>query len=158
MSASLWADMDAYLEAAVLADMGTAGLYATLPIAQIVIGPLGDIDQLTLPAVIIQSFDVEHEGGPHGDGAIHLDCRYPYTLAVLCANADFETSRANCQELGRRLRELLRTRYAFGGLAATDGETVQSTEIGTTSLDSFGEIAGEYVHGALLNLTVNTHI
>ena len=98
------------------------------------------------------------EGGPHSDGVIHLDNRYPYTLAALCDHADFETSRANCQELGRRLRELLRSRYAFGGLASTDGETVQSTEIGQMALESFGEIGGEYVHGALLNLTANTQI
>jgi len=150
--------MDAYLKAAVLADMGATGLYGTLAVQQVIVGPLGDIDQLTLPAVIIQSFSAEHEGGPHSDGVIHLDTRYPYTLAVLCSNAGFETSRSYGQELGRRLRELLRSRYAFGGLTATDGETVQSTEIGPMELECFGEIGGQYVHGALLTLTVNTHI
>jgi len=164
MSACLWADIDAYLIAAVTADMGT-GTYGTLEIATVKTGEAAAVnpDHYTLPLVIIDGYEMDPgDNYPHADGLIHLDnIRYPYLLIAYATASTAAQAKADGQELLRRLRELLRSRYALGGLTATDGETVSQTEIGRGGVavrGKGGTNTGQYMAIAGLELEVIAHL
>lgn len=166
MSACLWADIDAYLLAAVTTDMGAAStLYSTLKIATVKTGEAAAVnpDHYTLPLVVIDGYEMDPgDNYPHADGAIHLDAiRYPYLLAAYTTATTATQAKADGQELLRRFRELLRSRYALGGLTATDGETVTETEIGNGGVavrGIGGTNTGKYLAIAGLELEVLTSI
>jgi hypothetical protein len=129
VSATLWNDIDAYLAAAVIADMGTdSPLYDGLWVEQVVTGAAWEPQHWRQPAVAINGEQARLEGGPHGDGVVHLEITYPYALVGVCKAATIAQARKDAKELGRRLRELIRSRYALGGLVASDGERVQRTD------------------------------
>lgn len=173
MSASLWNDIDDKLAALVLSDMGTGSAYATLKIATIQVvdkwdtdlhsSPLGDI---TLPAVFIVGRNWEPANlygtasqGPHGDGTIHVDIKYPYDLvAATDPQTTYGAALDGAKELSRRFRELFRTHYALGGISATDTEHVVDVIIGRSVVEVRGHEGGMYIGGALLPINIYTEV
>ena len=165
MSACLWVDIDAYLIAAVTTDMGDGGLYGTLEIATVKTGDTTAVnpDHYTLPLVVVDGYRMETgDNYPHADGDIHADgIRYPYVLAAYVTADSDSQAKANGQELLRRLREMMRDRYALGGLSSTDGERVDETWIGRGAVAVRGKAGtntGRYMAIAGLELEVITHI
>jgi hypothetical protein len=131
VSACLHNDIDDYLAAAALADMGAAGNYTDLLVQHIEVGYLNPepSESWEFPAVIINGISSESESGPHGDGLVHLETTYPYVLAAITHGTDYAVVKQDANELRRRLVAIVTSRYALGGLAATDGETVQRSEV-----------------------------
>lgn len=164
MSACLWADIDAYLIAAVTADMGAASAYATLKIAGVEVGEIVNPEQKTLPFVLIRGYEAsEGDDYAHGDGVIHLDnMRYPYEIFAFAVSATAAQAKIDAQELRRRLREMMRSRHALDGIApASDGETVIQTNMtggGVQVRGMAGSNRGAYLAAALLELEVITQI
>lgn len=169
MSASLWADIDAYLAAAVLADMGATGLYATpaalhIPEGSILVGDRWDPGHMTMPFVLIRGTEANLAGEFEGvdDTAVRIyGMVYPYELIATTTESTVELAKAAAQELFRRLREVLRTRYAFGGLHSTDGEIVVQVLMragGAGVLGRSGTNQGKYLAGAVVEFDVLTQI
>lgn len=129
MSVCLWADIDDYLKTAITADMGP-GTYGSLEIATVLVGETLTPEHHTKPIALIRGMEAEiadGESGPHSGGEIHFDrIIYPYELIFIAEAGTDAAAKAAGQELWRRGREMLRSRYALGGLASTDGEHVIS--------------------------------
>lgn len=131
MSANLCNDIDAYLAAAIAADMG-AGTYGSDEITTVLMGETFNPDQHTLPAALIRGQDVEHlEQYPQQDQSIHLDrILYQYEIVTVGEAATEAAAWGMASELRRRAREMFRARFALGGLTSSDGETVILVRIG----------------------------
>lgn len=166
MSACLWADIDTYLVAAVIADMGVDSSYSTLkiPTASVLVGETFDPDHVTLPFVLIRGMDSDLTGEFEGvdDSALRMfGLVYAYEFVAISSAATVAQAKADAQELYRRLRELLRTRYAFGGLQASDGEIVVQVRPTGGRVGVYGRSgtnAGTYLAGAELRFDVLTEI
>lgn len=165
MSDCLWNDIDAYLAAALLEDMGPDSDYATLQIeeANIVVGESFDPDHIGLPFVMVRGLETTFEvEGPHGDGDVHYDAMtYPYQF-IFAAMADtVSETKADIQELARRGRELLRGRVGLGGLTADDGETVVRVDVKGMRVELRGiggTNQGKYVGFGVVEFDVITEI
>jgi hypothetical protein len=166
MSVCLWADIDTYLKAAVVTDMGVAGLYATLevPTASVLVGEAFDPDHVTLPFVLIRGTDADLTGEFEGvdDSELRLfGLIYAYEFVALSESSSEAQAKADGQELFRRLLTLLRTRYALGGLQASDGEIVVQIQLTGGRVGVYGRSgtnAGKYLAGAELRFNVLTEI
>lgn len=161
MSDCLWVDIDDYIESAISTDMGAA-TYGTLEIATILVGETVDPRNHTLPLALIRSYGAEYgEPHPQADENLHFDgITYPYELIVVGSSATAAQAKADAQEWLRRLREMIRSRIAFGGLQADDGEIVRFVEIARGAVQVRGRTggAGEYQAEALLEIEVITQI
>ena len=140
MSAVLWADIDNYLLTNILADMGSGGSYATLQVNEVLLSDSFKPTEYNPPTVVIFSNTVRPTTqGPHADGEIHIYSEYRYFLACVDdAQTTYAVAKANAQALVQRMREVVRTRWALGGLASTLVETVYETAI----LDMRVEVLG----------------
>jgi len=173
MSASLWNDIDDKLAALVLSDMGTGSAYATFKIATIQVvdqwetdlrsSPLGDI---TLPAVFIVGRMWEPANrygdapqGPHGDGTVHVDVKYPYDLiAATDPQTTYAAALDGAKELSRRFRELIRDNYALGGISSTDTEHIIDVIMARGVIEVRGHEGGKYIGGTLLPIDIYTEV
>jgi hypothetical protein len=137
---SLWADIDTYLAAELLAELGSAGSYTTQVVKQVVVDDLIDFEKAiklgNYPSVIVRSSTASQAPGPHGGGSARVENTYEYSIVgVLKATGQAQCKR-DVQELRRRLREFLKTRLALGGLMSTDdGERVQKVTWGRSLLE-----------------------
>lgn len=158
MSGCLWADIDAYLVAAVTADMGSGSAVTTHKIMDVVVGDELDFDaaDLHLPAVLITSVDADTDAGPHGDGTVHADNTYRYVIGAVASLTTASNAKIAAQELGRRLRAMLASRHRLGGLTSTDGETVSRTTINRTELQVRGPVKNRYLGLTAVDFTVET--
>lgn len=137
---SLWADIDTYLAAELLAELGSAGSYTTQVVKQVVIDDLIDFEKAiklgNYPSVIVRSSTASQAPGPHGGGGARVENTYDYSLVAICQSTGQAQCKRDVQELRRRLREFLRTRLALGGLmSADDGERVQKVTWGRSLLE-----------------------
>jgi hypothetical protein len=131
MSECLSNDIDDYLAAAVLADMGAGSSYATLKVLQV------EIDDFIKPALswtpplvfVSNAADEVPEAGPHGDGIVHARMLYKCALSAIVRESTKADARRNAKILQGRLKTLALARFALGGLAATTGERVIMTTI-----------------------------
>lgn len=136
---SLWADIDAYLQTQLLAELGSAGSYTTQVVKQVIVDDIMDFTGATkadnYPLVIVRSSTANQAPGAHGGGVVNVENSYDYQLVgVLKATGQAQCKR-DVQEMRRRLREFLRTRLALGALTATDGERVQRITWGRSLLE-----------------------
>ncbi len=137
---SLWADIDAYLQTQLLAELGSAGSYTTQVVKQVIVDDIMDFTGATkldnYPIVLVRSSTASQAPGPHGGGSARVENIYDYQLVgVLKATGQAQCKR-DVQELRRRLREFLKTRLALGGLmSADDGERVQKVTWGRSLLE-----------------------
>ena len=155
MSTCLWADIDAYLVAAITTDLGlSSALYTTLRVAEIIIGPQIDEQHATLPAILIVGQRCLHSV----DQIQALTMEYPYLLAAVYSHAVYTTLKANLQELARRLRMSVWNRGVFGALTASDGEWVWDVILGNVELTTWGPVEGLYYGAAEVPLTVRSTV
>jgi len=149
MSAVLWTDIDNYLLTYILADMGVSSSYSTLKINEVFLSDSFTPTDYNPPSVVIFSNSVRPiNQGPHGDGEVHIYSEYRYFLA--CVDAErttYATAKANAQALTQRLREVIRTRYALGGLASTLVETVYETQVQDMRVEVLGGRVGGLFKG-----------
>jgi hypothetical protein len=158
-TACLWNDIDSYLISALTTDMGAASAYSTLKLASTpLLADQFEPAKVTFPGVIIVTGEAEHSPGPHGDAVVHLDIRYPYWIVPICSSSTFALAKADAKTLAGRVRDVLRSRYALGGLAATGGEVVTQTEIGATHIEVRGPNAGAYLGVAIVEFDVFAEI
>ena len=155
MSACLWNDIDVYLAAAVVTEMGST---LTLPIQQVLTAERLNLVELTLPAVLVAGWVAESDAGSHGDGVVHVDERYLYTLAAICDSATVAGARSDALELRRRLRGLITSRVALGCLTSSDGERVTHTRINRSNVEVSGPTRCRYIGTATVELDVFTEI
>ena len=161
MTDVLWADMDNYLIANIDADMGLGSSYTTLQVNEVVLSDTFKPAEYNPPSVIIFSNDVRPiEQGPHGDGTIHIWSEYPYFIATVDApQTDYATAKANAQELVQRLREVVRSRYALGGLTSTVGEFVYETQVSDMRVEVLGgEVGGKFQGVGVLAFLVRSEV
>lgn len=162
MTACLWADIDTYLRAALVADLGAASaLYSTLRLGktngvdEVTVGPEIDEQHATLPAALIVSQRAQYTEGELGNV---LNVEYPYIIAVVASHATYTTLKANLQELARRVRILLDTRGVFGPLASTDGEQVNDVVLGNIEITTWGPVEGSYYGAAEVPFVVRSTV
>jgi hypothetical protein len=131
-TASLWNDIDAYLNTTMTTDLGASSvLYSTLKIAQVVFladdGSKFDEQHATMPCALVlnntQNLAFDEQGNV-------LGMQYPYTL-VLVTNKDRGTDgtaylslMSDVKELARRLVVFVKSHPLFGSLKSTSGEGV----------------------------------
>jgi len=157
MSDVLWNDIDAYLQTHLLADLGPASaLYTTLLVTEVKVGERLDLDHVTAPALFVYGRDADYSGGPHGDGDVHTDTVYPYTIGVLASGASITVAVANVKTILRRVRTCIEDHHGLAGLTASDGETVSRTHL----IDAYallrGPAKGTYLGLGALSLEVYT--
>lgn len=158
MTACLWSDIDTYLRAALVADMGaSSSLYTTLRLGktngvdEVTVGPEIDEQHATLPAALIVGQRAQYSLGELGNV---LNVTYPYIIAIVASHATYTTLKANLQELARRVRIMLDTRGVFGPLASTDGEQIYDVALGDCEITTWGPVEGSYYGAAEVPFTV----
>lgn len=151
---SLWADIDTYVEAQLLAELGAGGLYTDLLIKSVYVDEMMNYDDVSklpdLPAVLVRSYHAVQAPGAHGGGRVNVENTYDYIVVAATMTTGVRQAKRDVQELRRRLREFLRTRLSLGGLTADDGETVQRTLWGASRLEVWKSDA---VPGTFLGIT-----
>ena len=162
MSDVLWTDIDNYLLTNILADMGSAGSYATLIVNEVLLSSEFKEDTYNPPTVIIFSNRAKPIAqGPHGDGSVHIWTDYPYLLmGVDDRQTSYATAKANAQELMQRLREVVRSRFALGGLSSGISETVYDTTIQELRTEVLGSSStgGKFTGVGLVSFTVRSEV
>jgi len=159
MSDVLWTDIDNYLLTNILADMGSAGSYGTLIVNEVLLSDSFKPSEYNPPSVVIFSNTVRPvEQGPHGDGNIYVLSEYRYFIACVDdAQTTYATAKANAQELVQRLREVVRSRFALGGLSSGISETVMDTQIADMRVEVLGGQQGGKFRGVgVLPIIVRT--
>lgn len=139
---TLWADIDTYLQAELLAELGAAGDYTTLKVKQVLIDETLTIEDIStpviqamLPVVLVRSHHAEVTPGAHGNGRVNIENIYTYFVIAVAQSTGKQQAKRDAQEMRMRLREFLRTRLSFGGLTATDGEKVDKVIWGGSDLE-----------------------
>ena len=139
---TLWADIDTYLQAELLAELGAAGTYTTLKVKQVLIDEMLTIEDIStpviqnvLPVVLVRSHHATQAPGPHGGGSVNVANTYDYYAVAITLSTGKQQAKKDTQEMRRRLREFLRTRLSLGGLTALDGERVQRVTWGASDLE-----------------------
>lgn len=161
---SLWADIDTYLEAAVMAEMGPTGLYSTLKIRATDIDDAWQMDKIKLndlfPFSLIRGYDMTQVIDGFGDGELHTENTYPYAWVCAAKGADRRQAKRDAQELLMRMRKFLRKRPVLNGLVSTDTETMAGAiELGKGTIEVVGRLdqnVGPYYGMARLDFVINT--
>lgn len=162
MSDCLWADIDTYLVAAITADMGSGSAVTTHKIVTIVVGDKLEFDAptTTYPAALVAGVECESSDDTHLGGPMTNANRYFYIIGALAQATTLALAKAAAQELGRRIRAMLNStsRYALGGLTATDGETVTRVEVTRIEVQTRGPALGKYQGMVAVEFTVFSEV
>lgn len=126
----LWTEIDDKLEELALTILGGYG--DELAIKEVAADDVFDLDRLDragrLPFVLIRDEDTEEAAGGHGDGMIHVDVSYPYSMIAIAKIEGKREARRAAKELRRRLLTFVRDMDVYRallGLSGHDGERVQ---------------------------------
>ena len=122
--ASLWERLDAELSTLLNGEMGTASGYPDLKLETVEVGDTWDPDHWTFPGLLITSDASEDAMGPHGDGLIHREHRYPYLVTVVAVLPSWAKAKAAAQELRRRVYAALSELPGIWAAVGDDGEAV----------------------------------
>lgn len=139
----LWTKIDDELEAQALAILGAYG--DDLAIVEAASDDVFDLDRLDkagrLPFVLIRDEDTEEAGGGHGDGMIHVDVSYPYSMIAIAKIHGKREARKASKELRRRLLAFIRNMTVYRSLLALrghDGESVQRIRFQSSGATLYG--------------------
>jgi len=169
--ACLWANIDDYLKTLIETayTVEVEGV-PTKTLACVVAEQL-DPDNHQLPVCLIRGNESETGDAdyPFGDGAYHIDgITYPYELIVIDADDDYSAIKGKMAEHGTKVRDVIRSVPAFGGLSGESAapgagvERVQRVDIGNVTLYVRGRAgqnkAGKYVGAAALQIAVVSQI
>lgn len=139
----LWSKIDDELETQALAVMGAYG--DDLAIVAAAADDVFDLDRLDkagqLPFVLIRDEDTEETGGGHGDGLIHVDVSYPYSMIAIAKIHGKREARKASKELRRRLLAFIRNMTVYRSLLALrghDGESVQRIRFQSSGATLYG--------------------
>lgn len=174
MSDCLFADLDVYWKTAATTDMGLASAYTTLRLPTVII--VGDLAQIneqkaTLPLLAVGCLEPQYTSGEHAGGSMVVDTTYQYRFTAITSvdvpgtpptQAQLETAflqaKVDAQELLRRMRAMVRGRFACGELAAADGERVYRTRLKSGLVNVFLLAGGKYYAMAQLDVDVLSKI
>ena len=127
---SLWNDIDSYLVAKAISDLGTGSAYTTLKVLEVhVDDTLEPQEDWHLPAIVISSFLCELDttlGGDAFDSAVN---KYRCGITAVLSATSYDQARKDTKEMIRRIAKLARALGAMGRMASTDGETVIDSRI-----------------------------
>lgn len=159
---SIWSAVDNRLVALIQDNLGPGGSYPDLQVQQVLLGDAFRPEHLTYPAVLVVGDRLEPgDVYPHGDGVVHADdLRFAYRIIATTTDADYAQARADVQELGLRLFDLFRDRFALDGVA--DGP-YRVREVHVRGLEVFvqsatGGVNGRYLGAAVLELDIMAEV
>lgn len=147
MASSLWEQIDTYIHDELHAEMGLDGIYNFFGVIHVLTDDLMTLEKAIIadefPIVLIRAMDSEESFGEHGvltGGRLPIMHQYPYRVVTMIKIDGKAECRAASQEMRRRVLAFLAKRRAFGGLTATDGETVRQVTLEKTTLDITGRM------------------
>lgn len=161
---SIWADIDSYFEAQILAEMGEGGDYTTLLIQATDIDDAWQMDRIKkldlFPFSLIRGYDMTQTLDGFGDGEIHTENTYSYAWVCAAKCSDRRQAKQDAQELLSRMRKFMRQRPVLNGLESEDTETLsEPVELGRCWIEVVGRLdqnVGDYYGMARLDFTIHT--
>lgn len=130
---SLWSRLDAAFAAAFAGEMGAAGVYSSLALADVQINEVWDPDHGEFPRLILYSITARVGASEHGGGGVkRLDVTYPYLAVAVTTAPSYAAARADAQELFERMLGVLAQGGAVlkAAMAADPLSAAQAARVG----------------------------